>query len=345
MRNAIGMTMRKIIFFLLLFAITNRAVAQEDCGDAAIMSKTGSWKKHADANMRYDKNQANINRWLDSIGKLFQVAVPEPKGMEAAWYRSMNGPIFPGAPSAYTLNSMYLPWYCNTNLHKMLLSDETSTWAYVFVNSLDWFVSGQFDKASVQVDGATVYNRPLRKGEWKGIDLYQPSSHGPAASCILLTRGSRPILKPVTQEQYLHAWRTFVMNQKNETARLADGTNSGSNDAKLAKAVKYYDDKLQMIDNYLSHAGEEQLRQPAVIGPKDNGDFTGSFSTEEKGGRMLVTVDPAFFSRDLPAYVPQVMVLYWRWGKDAASQNFKKQFEENFPVERLAAMLDNPVKP
>ena len=69
-------------------------------------------------------------------------------------------------------------------------------------------------------------------------------------------------------------------------------------------------------------------------------DFKGSFSTLEKGGQMLVMIDPGYFNKQLPSYAAQMIVLYWRWGNDTPGQNFKKEFEENFPVDKLQAMID-----
>jgi hypothetical protein len=44
----------------------------------------------------------------------------------------------------------------------------------------------------------------------------------------------------------------------------------------------------------------------------------------------------------LPRYIPQLMVLNWRIqpNNNEPSQDFKKQFEANFPLEELKAMID-----
>jgi hypothetical protein len=386
------MNRRNVFLFLIFFSVAELAVmefafAQEDCSDQAIMAVKGSWKKRADANMRYDKNQTHIDHCLDSIGKIFQSSFSDLRGVEAAWYRAMSDPVIPGGPAAYIFNSMYLPWYCNKNLHKMMLSDETGTWAYVFVNSLAWLLSDQYDQLSITVDGAKVYLRPSRKGSWKGHDCYQPSGHGASGNCILLAHGNRTPWKAVSQEQYLRAWRAFLEDLKKKSAgnvaaqnqqdqkeiehiqnnnslkpeqkkAMLDGIqkrqalyagNGGGGagtgaSAGGGKIDKYYDDKMHLVDDYFGHASQDMLGQPAVIGPNEKSGFEGHFSSEEKGGRMVVTIDPDYFSKQTPGYVPQVMVLYWRWGNDVVSQHFKKQFEDDFPVDRLSALLDIPVK-
>lgn len=332
------MTRGNAFCLLICFAIARVASAQDDCTDQALMAMKGGWKKRPDANMRYAQNQTHINLCLDSISKIFQSACPEPKGLEAAWYRSMSDPVVPGGPPAYIFNSLYLPWYCNKNLHKMMLSDETGTWAYVFVNSLGWFLSSQYDQLGITVDGANAFLLPLKRGTWKGYDCYQPSGHGPSGSCILLTNGNRRPWKPISQQVYLQSWRAFLEGLRKKTAG-SGGTGPGAE-----KMNKYYEDKLKLVDDYLGHTSQDVLGQPALIGPSEKSGFEGHFSSEAKGGRMAVTVDPDYFSKQNPGYVPQMMVLYWRWGNDAASQNFKKQFETDFPVERLSALLDHPVK-
>lgn len=337
---------RNALCLLICFAVALLASAQDDCSDQAIMAMKGSWKKRPDANMQSGRNQAHINLCLDSISKIFQSACPELKGVEAAWYRSMSDPVIPGGPTAYIFNSLYLPWYCNKNLHKMMLSDETGTWAYVFVNSFGWFLSNQYDQLGLTIDGANAFLLPLRTGSWKGYDCYQPSGHGPSGSCILLTRGNRRPFKPVSQQQYLRSWRSFVEDLKKKAAgKGASGAGAGAGaTAGADKMNKYYDDKVKLVDDYLGQTSQDVLGQPALIGPGEKSGFEGHFSTEAKGGRMAVTIDPDYFSKQTPGYVPQMMVLYWRWGNDAVSQNFKKQFEADFPVEQLNALLDHPGK-
>ena len=100
---------------------------------------------------------------------------------------------------------------------------------------------------------------------------------------------------------------------------------------------KNYDDKIKAIEALEKKYTSEELVQPAII--DEDHDFK-DFSTQEKGGRMIVLINTAYFNMQLPRYAPQFMVLYWRSDKNAPSQNFKKQFEENFPVDKLKEMID-----
>ena len=102
-----------------------------------------------------------------------------------------------------------------------------------------------------------------------------------------------------------------------------------------------YAEKVKYIDDYIAGASAETLEQPAFIDPKYNAfDFKGVFGDENNGGTKLVAVGAKYFDNDLPRYVPQFMVLYWSWALDPVSLRFKEQFEENFPLEKLKAMID-----
>jgi hypothetical protein len=64
------------------------------------------------------------------------------------------------------------------------------------------------------------------------------------------------------------------------------------------------------------------------------------FQSEEQGGTMLATQNPAYFRQDLPKYVPQLFVFSLSADPKGWSKDFKRIVEENFPVERLQAMID-----
>jgi hypothetical protein len=57
-------------------------------------------------------------------------------------------------------------------------------------------------------------------------------------------------------------------------------------------------------------------------------------------GEKLIAIGSQYFTKDLPRYVPQFMILYGRWTDDPVSLLFKKEFEENFPLGKLKAMID-----
>jgi len=56
---------------------------------------------------------------------------------------------------------------------------------------------------------------------------------------------------------------------------------------------------------------------------------------------MLTIENPEYFRKDLPAYVPQIFAVSWnKNGKPKWCADFKSAIEENFPIEKLKAMID-----
>ena len=56
---------------------------------------------------------------------------------------------------------------------------------------------------------------------------------------------------------------------------------------------------------------------------------------------MLVTENSNYFRKELPKYVPQFFVIELMPGDiQHANMNFKQIIDENFPVEKLKAIID-----
>jgi hypothetical protein len=344
------------------------------------MNTKGSWKKENDANMRADKNQSRINSRVDAVSKLFQTAYPEPKGIQAEWYRTMEGnPLVKNGPVTYQFNSLYLAWYCNSYLHKSMLGSETSTWSFVYINSFGWLITDQYDKAIIKVQGVQAWWLPKKIGEWKGLPLYEPSGSPKRGKAVLITRNNQLPYKPVTRLQFLQAMkekieadkksqldfenkRTVRSDAEEETAkqqglegalknvppnrieqRKADylkhyKTAQQRKDDDILQTENYYNSMLMPLADELSKESDTELQQPAIV--DNNANIFHGFTTDEKGGRMMVVINTDYFKMNLPGYVPQLIVLYWSWDKNTPCLNFKKQLEENFPVDQLKAMID-----
>ena len=374
--------MKKItaVFLCIVCLFSNTKAQDQNCDAAALMNIKGSWKKESDANMRPDKNQSQINSRIDAVSKLFQMAYPEPKGIVAEWYRSMEGkPLVNNGPVTYQLNSLYLAWYCNNNLHKTMLGDETSTWSFVWMNSFGWLLTDQYDKALVKVQGLQAWWLAKKIGEWKGLSLYEPTGSPKKGKVVLITRNNQLPYKPVTRLQFLQAMKekieadkkTQLDFQKKRTVR-SDAEEEAAKQHGLENALKYappnrieqrkadylkhyktdrqrIDENIQQTEDYynsmlkplsdeLNKETETELQQPAIV--DNSASIFKGFTTDENGGRMMVVVNPDYFKPNLPRYSPQMIVLYWSWDKNTPCQDFKKQLEENFPVDQLKAMID-----
>jgi hypothetical protein len=369
------MKWKKIVVVNILFSLflLNRAVAQPLCNDAIIMNVKSKWIEKSNTLAKIDGLPQIIKR-IDAISTFFKTAYPEPTGVEARWYRFIDGaPIIKNGPIPYQFNSLYLAWYCNKNVHQLLLGGETGTWAYTFVNSFGWFISNQYDLLNIKVKGENVYVLPPEKGTWKGYPIYEASAHGNKSRCIILMHNDQVPWKPITQQQYLQGLRNFWEKQKQDAddsyikqekdiKKMIAGINNSTlkqadkdviiagmqkeladlpkrNAANSAKSDEYRNERLSILDKY-TRENPSSLQNAAIIDRPKADDFDGRFSTLENGGQLLVTINPGYFNKQLPLYAAQLIVLYWRWDNDAPALNFKKQLEENFPVDKLKAMLD-----
>jgi len=81
-----------IIIFLLL---GNVSFSQVPCDETILMNIKGKWEKRTDASpfpdASFPKNQfSQVNSRIDKMQKILQAAYPEPRGIEAEWYRSIS---------------------------------------------------------------------------------------------------------------------------------------------------------------------------------------------------------------------------------------------------------------
>ena len=145
-------------------------------------------------------------------------------GIEAGWYRSMEGynSSINSNATSYVLNALFKAYYCNRNVNKMLLGGETGTWFYVWVNKFSWFVQ--------PVVSSPLINNPFtcltpKEGEFKGYPLYkglhnENSNTGMKYSrAIIITRKGQSPYVAVTRKQYLQAFLNY--NQKKLPEELA----------------------------------------------------------------------------------------------------------------------------
>jgi cation transport regulator ChaB len=200
----------------------------------------------------------------------------------------------------------------------------------------------------------TIEGRPIKAkmpviGKWKGYDVMATNGGHYADQnnewYILITRKDMSPYIPVTRKQYLDraiAYITKFYNQLNtgneqiQDKAERDENNKRNMDAKDI-AVKNLQNELQKTTK------DGLLSAPAVVRPDAHFQTNGPvFLTESEGGVTLVSENPDYFRKDLPAYVPQFFVLSWSWGlkKQKWEMDFKKAIEENFPIEKLQVMID-----
>jgi hypothetical protein len=387
------MNLKKILFVKILCCVGammcgSLVTGQQSCNDDILLNTKGSWKKRTDANPfpdeSFPKNQfAQANNRIDKMQKIVQAAYPEPKGIEAGWYRSISGnALVKGGPAPYGLNALFLTYYCNSN--KIELGDETSTWFYIWANQFNWFAK---PITEFSVKKQPVYLLTRKNGEINGYPVYEGIHNGSSntgttfsRAIIITPQGQSPYV-PVTQKQYLKAFllykeqdlpkalagiekgfvvKTDAQEEEAKQKALAGIEKNNKPDAVerrkaeylknyktdkqkkeewIAKTKKDYEDAMKPVQDLLATSTEQELEQPAFVNDVDFLKFQG-FSTEAKGGRQLVSLNPNYFDSKLPKYVPQFLIVYWRWEKNNVSLNFKTEVQANFNFDALKEMLD-----
>lgn len=333
--------MKRITTIILCLFFLSRTNAQDQkCDLSVIKNVKGKWVKSVDNIVYPDKtfplNQYNqLNSRVDKIAAMFQQSYPQPAGIQAEWYRYIRGSsLVTNGPVPYGFNSLYKGWYCNQNLHKLMLSSETGTWAFVYINEFGWFMTHQSDELWIKIDGMTAFLLPKKIGQWNGLPLYEKSGYENKSRITLITRNNQLPYKPVTRLQFLKSMKEKLEADKKEQVDF------NKNDKQsLQLAEKYFDARIKVFDDVWKNLNEDQLKEPAIVNSAVPGSFKG-FTSEEKGGRMIVFINYDYFNLKLPRYVPQIIVLYLQWDPNPAALNFKKMVEENFPVNKLKEMID-----
>lgn len=111
----------------------------------------------------------------------------------------------------------------------------------------------------------------------------------------------------------------------------------------VSKAIEHKNSLLKRYQDELAKTTRDGLLDsPAIILLMHPPDLTTPiFVTEAENGSMLITLNSAYVKNDLPKHVPQVLVLQWTWDDTKeATRNIAKLVEENFPIEKLEAMID-----
>jgi len=108
---------------------------------------------------------------------------------------------------------------------------------------------------------------------------------------------------------------------------------------RLNEIKKNRDNELKIFKTEMEKSSkEESLDSPAKIVVM----YTSApvFENDPKKASMLVTENPDYFRKDLQSHIPQFMVLQWNWSNYLPHQGYEKMFLQDFPIEKLQAMID-----
>jgi len=365
-----------LVFFTCTFLHSQQFVkTTTPCNDELLKKTPGRWIKTREAfhaNLSQQQQKEIVNR-LNAFHQLMFNIYPSPVAFDAVpsffttdqefgsqlkfdhspnvTYRDFKANGIPTVHYSYT--GFFSPYGCGRETYEMMRGypSEVGTAMSVGTNSLDPFFAGSSPQDGLEI--MRIDERPIKMmavvvGKWKGHDVYSPEL-GSGMKMVLLHRdGILPYI-PVTRKEYLDRClellpKFFTVDTVSlKNLELLAGKQERDEQVKKYQKVKddvlkHYQDELQATTS----AG--LLDSPAIISSYIL--YIGTdypiFTKQAVGGKMLVTENPAYMKKDLPKYIPQFMVFTWwdcRCGVDP-SLNPYKLIDENFPIEKLQAMID-----
>ena len=352
------------------------------CDKDLILKTPGRWLKAREndynkAKVTSQERQQIMNR-LNTIHQWIYDLYPSPTAVDAQpWHFTTNknfaselkmesgpygkqGSEINGIPVVYyEYMASFCCYHCGRVANEIMRGQgcETTTNLLVGINGLSViFIKLWLDDyfgEIMRVDGRPINMLSPIVGKWKGYNVYNPEGLGDPKIVLLHREGMLPYI-PVTRKQYLDRSIECVQRFFDQTI-ISSENPEGLN---LLMDKKERDEQIKkqqkLRDNVLKHYKDELdvttkaglLETPAIL-------FEGMayidisnpiFTTQEKGGKMLVTENPAYFRKDLPKYVPQLIV-YQLTNCEInyyidQSLNPYKLIDDNFPIEKLQAMID-----
>jgi hypothetical protein len=116
-------------------------------------------------------------------------------------------------------------------------------------------------------------------------------------------------------------------------------TDQQRRDEQVVKAKKNKEGELKKFtDEMEKTTSEGLLGSPAMVLVKYYS-IPSVFETDPAKGSLVVTENPDYIRRDLPKHVPQFFIVALTW-QDGAPKKFAETFQQNFPFEKLQAMID-----
>lgn len=372
----------KQLLTAIIICITPSVFAQPPGIDDSIMAIERKWVKHPAFIGAYDSALKPsqfplIYKKTNVIAEMMMQTFPVVKGSDPSWYVSIFGqPYFKGGPSPYQYSSSFKWYYYNTNYKKLVPHGEPGTGATIYVNSFRFLIEETGLRAEINGRPKKIYELSNTEGEWKGYPVYRIYDGSyKNYRMILLTKNNQVPCKPVTELEYLQAYKKQRLEETkiatdnldksiaktkadiqkmrssslyaNETGTKMIAVGQKALDDQIAKRdanIKRITDLLEKdfkkVDDYINSAGKEKLAQQAIVNAYQSHKFWNGFVREEsEKTHRLVYVDQDYFDKTLPAYEPQFITVAWYWMNATPSLYFRNEFEKKFPVEKLQAMI------
>jgi len=320
-----------------------------------------------------------VMKRLSAINNLVRQIYPEPTSADVGWVGEFAKTSFADevkfVPVAdrdpeetktrinpvywYRYSCILFPWMCTSNPNEIMnMYPEGSSGSIIIrANELNILNQNYADGDEWRVDGRPIKRKMFAAGTWKGYDMMSSVggiyADAPSEHFVLVSReGMLPYI-PVTRKQYLERATQYVSRYYEElTMKIVKSSESlppqfrtppDELDKQKARNTKAKNDALKKLNDALEKTTKDGLLDlPAVVGTDallmNEGPV---FQSEAEGGCMLATENPDYFRKELPKYVPQFFVIELMPGDPMHSNmNFKQIIEQNFPVEKIKAMID-----
>jgi hypothetical protein len=277
--------------------------------------------------------------------------------IERDQYGTRSSPVggIPTISSEYSAG--FCAYHCGRTNYEIMpgAGCETGTSVNVTTNTLDQLLIGKhledFEAEIMQVDNRPIKMMYVSSGiKWKGQDIYIPRK-GSGYYFVLLHRDGMLPYIPVTRKQYLDKsieclqkfFEKIIKSYENPVG-LPSLMDKKEKDKQVKIQQKFRDDVLKYYNDELAATTKAGLLDsPAVVfdGMLSMSTQYPIFTTQAEGGNLLVIENPAYFKKDLPKYIPQLIIFSMWNAKDGPDPEIPYKFYyQDFPIEKLKAMID-----
>ena len=350
------------------------------CNIELILKTPGRWLKTRENNGAKVTSQERQQIWnrLNAIHQLVFNLYPSPMGadaiptyfttdnrfayqlkMESGANGKLQGTSVNGSPVIfYEYGASFCDYHCRGRPNEIQRSKycEGAMHITIDINNLSlMFMALTLDDYYadiMRVDGRPIQMLSPIVGKWKGYDVYNHGGVVEATNIVLLHREGMLPYVAVTRKQYLD--RSIVCIQKFYDKAIKDLEqpeglhllmDKKERDEQVKKQQQARDKVIKFYRDELGATTREGLLDSPAIISNDLINLetnTPVFTTQAKGGKMLVTENPDYFRKDLPKYVPQLMVYYLANADSFVGHSINpfKLIDEHFPIEKLQAMID-----
>lgn len=320
--------------------------------------------------------QQEVIKRVDKIHAMMQQIYPEPLGLDVAWHRALGYSTFadqvtyirtdpftldrktivekPVASFGYVAG--FFRHFCGTDPHVIIpgYPGETGTWFNLNTNSFNGFATEYFgNQDTLTIGGYPVHLRPPLKQTFDGYQIFYSKENidnpdiTPQLLALVHRKGELPYI-PVTRKQYLekciaHLPKSLdIMVKGFEQMPATTAEEQETRKDQITEFKKNNEAILTRYKNELEETTRQGLLEAPAIIPLTiyNTDENTPIFVEEDKGFMIVRANSGYMRRDIPKYIPQLFVMFWRWNDFKPQADVGKLIEEKFPFQKLQEMID-----